>query len=270
MRVIDIIKQTLCMVLLCGSLMASGGGGGTTMEPVPAPKPAPALSPAPTEPPATVTAAGIVINSSTLHAAISQLQSSSDLQKVNVDGVEFGIVASPLTTGFSNAKAMEPGAGDLKLIILPTSVDQMPTNGSALYDGKAEVVVTDGIASHHVTMLVTTTVRFGPAGGVDVKATTVAPGGIVIGAAGAALYDPFGSEAIQFTGLGLTGSVFSERSGSRASVTGFSGRGELLDANADLSAAGSIAGSSASELAGAASARGADGAEVLFVFTGKK
>lgn len=241
--------------------MASGGGGGGAGTAAMSPQPAPET---------TLGVEGISINSTTLRTAIRSLQMTPTGSAVTVDGTAFATGPSPLTVGLQDVFALDPGAGETKLVALSTDAPDMPTAGSSIYTGKAEVLVADGSAAYMVTMDALTTVTFGAGGGVDFAGSSVAAGGAVVDISGQQYYVPTGTETVMFSNLALSGQSFSATSASRAAASGFGAGPELFDQSATVYASGVFAGQTPEEIAGAASARAPTGAELLVTFTGSR
>lgn len=257
----------LSAAFLLGACNSSGGGTATnagTADPQPNSSSTPQFTYG-TLTPGTAPAVAVSVlteNGGVVGSTSGSFDPSSD--RLTAGGNSYGI-----TDGSNRYVAfVDNGAGGEQIAAVETQAADMPTSGSASYNGTARVVYTDTPNTRRFegTMDATVTANFAPGGTVSLDLAN--PNGqMVVGANPATPYS--GAGRMDIDGLAISGTRYEDAAGSTASVTGFTG-GTDLNGAPTVDALGVFAGPQAAETAGAASiADGANG-NALIQFTARQ
>ena len=158
-----------------------------------------------------------------------------------------------------------------KVIVVVTDAGDLPSNSTVVYDGQAQVTVTDASATYEGTMESTLTANFGIAGDtVTVALDTITDATETAGAT--ITYVATGAEDITISDLVISGASFASGVGTTAVVDGFGSAIASIDTvGSTITGSGFFAGSTGQEVAGAATvdaSGGTPGGTALITFTG--
>ena len=162
-----------------------------------------------------------------------------------------------------------------KVIVVVTDAGDLPSNSTVVYDGQAQVTVTDASATYEGTMESTITATFGTVG-LDTDTVTVVLGTITdateTSGGPAITYVANGGENITISDLVISGATFASGAGTTAVIDRFGGPADSIDTSgATITGSGFFAGSTGQEVAGAATvdaSGGTPGGTALITFTG--
>lgn len=181
-----------------------------------------------------------------------------------------------LTSGLdyvaSVASASASAAGTTQLAAVQTETSDMPSTGTATFNGSARANVNDATNIYEGTMDATVTVNFAT-NDVDVALSNLSATGAqqtVIAGGATSAYTPTGSEVVTLDNATISGAGFTGGTAASTAGWGSAGAGTALTGALTIDQTGVFAGPSAAEIAGVAFVEGATTGVVSFVYAGEQ
>lgn len=226
--------------------------------------------------PATTTIQTLALDTSTKSTSATASTYDNAAQTFQANSNTISADTATLTSGLdyvaSVAAASASAAGTTQLAAVQTQTSDMPTTGTATFNGSARANVNDGTNIYEGTMTAAITANFAT-NDVDIALSNLSAAGAqqtVIAGGATSAYTPTGSETIDLENATIAGAAIS--GGTTASTAGWgtAGAATALTGALTIDHTGVFAGPSAAEVAGVAYVEGATNGIVSMVYVGEQ